>query len=702
MPVSGTVLSMAGSGARRAKEAARVDLSPRRVDWCRGRLLSPALTQGLARGLSCLDRPAPRGLVALASLLIAPTSPDTRPLAPAGHAGLVAPRRLPNRALCTRTRRPGRRRCPCQGPLVRLGHGRGRVSVPTRRQASRWVACLCSLAPRDKATLTALTLPPAAGTAFLALLHPSPQRPPTGATVPSDGLRYLCAEPNERRTVSHHTVSCPTSLAAPTQNQHLSVELECLTSACGHFPPVSPDQPLPPGSPELRLTRFRKRWRITNGQNPTLWFVWWGQDDSGGMGGQGSAPQAPPGWDSTPARQYPLRLPPNVPTQPIFPFPSPSRIAAAAAAAAAGGAAGGGPVGTPAQARTAPPPPPPGTGSAAAQYGTPQPQQAPGGGGGGGAPTPYAARQQQLAQLVAGAGAGPSSAAASGASGNAALEARQAQFQAQQAAQAQLLAVGAAAGAGAGAARGAPLPGGPGVGAYGTGLQGAAQGPLQAQQQQQQQQQAYLLAQQRQAAHAQAQAVTPSQPPRKPPGSSHGPATAAPSSLVAPAPAPALAPPHAHAYDDALSTDVLDFLTPRQLALHRFATGHELAAALFDSAWTARDVERGVPRAREMREVLGTGGVSRSTGEVRPGHGNGNGVVPGFGAREGPLALWGTAAARIAVRGAMDVEPERAALPLEERRKRLEELLRETEDRIGKMEERHQERIGGRVGKTAA
>ncbi|GAA5846352.1 hypothetical protein JCM9279_001340 [Rhodotorula babjevae] len=536
---------------------------------------------------------------------------------------------------------------------------------------------------------------PEAGTAFLALLHPSQQRP---TSVPPDGLRYLVAEPNERRTLTRHAVSCPTSLANPTQHQTLQVELECLTSACGHLPPLAPDQPLALNSPDQRLTRFRKRWRITNGQNPSLWFFWWGRDESGGMG-QGSAPTAPPGWGNTPVRQYPLQRPPNAPTQPLFPFPSPNRM----------------PPGTPsAAAAPSPAPPPPGlvaaTAAAAAARpppGTPQarapfaqfPQQ-PGPGGGLGTPqqqaalaaasaaTPYA-RQQQLAQLVANASASQAQGVGAGGAQGAALEARQAQYQQQQQA--------AAAAAAAAAGRGAP----PSVLAGGPGQYGVVPAPvphaqgmgMSAQQLQAQQQQAYLVAQQRAHAQAQAQAHAhaqvphPQRRPTMPPPSSSSRLGHAPAHAHAHGPAPAPL-----AYDDTLFTDVLDLVSPRQLALHRLSTAHDLVQPLFDSPWSARDVLAGAPRTRDMLDVLGTVGVSRSTGEARPGAPKA--VVPGLG-RDGPLGECANAAARIAVRGAMGVGAEEAgAGGVEERRRRLEGLLRETEEGIRRMEEQHEGRMG--------
>ncbi|GAA5907871.1 hypothetical protein JCM8208_001967 [Rhodotorula glutinis] len=552
---------------------------------------------------------------------------------------------------------------------------------------------------------------PEAGTAFLALLHPSQQRP---TSVPPDGLRYLVAEPNERRTLSRHAVSCPTSLANPTQHQSIQVELECLTSACGHLPPLSPEHPPSSSSPpELRLTRFRKRWRITNGQNPTLWFFWWGRDESGGMG-QGSAPQAPPGWTTTPVRQYPLQRPPNAPTQPLFPFPSPSRMPPGAASAAPAGAAPS-PAPPPPHGGVATAPPPPGTPQTRTPFAQFQPPPGPGGVGVGvgtpqqqaalaaaSAATPYA-RQQQLAQLVANAnqaqgasGVGPAGGgggALAGGGANAALEARQAQYQQQQQ-------QAAAAAAAAAAGRGAPPPvlGSGGAGAY-AGAQQPSQ--LQAQQQQQQQQQAYLIAQQRAHAQAQAQAQAQAHAQASQPQQQRRPTmpASAASSRLGAAGAAHAPPPAPLAYDDTLFTDVLDLVSPRQLALHRLSTAHDLVQPLFDSAWTARDVLGGAPRTRDMLEVLGTVGVSRTTGEVRPG--GARAVVPGFG-RDGPLGECANAAARIAVRGAMGVEPGEAAKGgVEERRRRLEGLLRETEEGIERMEELHEVRMGRR-GTTAA
>ncbi|GJN90215.1 hypothetical protein Rhopal_003214-T1 [Rhodotorula paludigena] len=476
---------------------------------------------------------------------------------------------------------------------------------------------------------------PEAGTALLALVA-SPHSPP-------DGLRYLYTDQNERRTLTRHTVHCPVSVTAPTQQQPVQVDLECFTAACGHFPPLATDQPLPPGSPERLLTRFRKRWRITNGQYPSLWFFWWGRDETGGMG-QGSAPTAPHGWDSVPARQYPLQRPPNTPTNAIYPFPAPGRTPGA----------------PPAAAHLAQQQQHQQQAQAGASPYTAQQKLA-----AASASNPYA-RQQQLAALATqGASLGLSGA------GSSALEARQAQFQAQQ--QAMVAAAAAAqqqqsraAGYAAAAAAAAAGAGGGGLPGYPPGMT-----PQQMQQQAQAQQQAYLAASRGQRKSA-----------------SGAPGQAAPAATAAAAAAGAGAQVAAPGGTDepALSTDVLDHLSPRHLAIHRYALQHDLLAPVFD-AWSTTAILEGRPRKRDMEEVIHTVGISRSTGEPR-------GVaVPGFHAHDGVLAGLGTSAARIAVRSAMEQGPDQTSRPLEERRKALEQILQETQRSIERMEKQHQKRM---------
>lgn len=408
----------------------------------------------------------------------------------------------------------------------------------------------------------------------------------------------------------------------------MQVELECFTAVCGHLPPR--EQPYPPNSPELRLTRFRKRWRITNGQYPNLWFCFWGRDESGGAG-QGRAPNAPAGWDSMPARQYPLQRPPNVPTTAIYPFPGPNRQ---------------------------PPPAQPGTpqnARAPQNYATPQAPFTT-------TPASGLARQQQLAALQNQAALGLSSS-------NPTLEARQQQFQAQQQAM--------AAQQGRAGYTDPRLPPG-----YPAGL---------TPQQQLQAQQAFLLAQQQ---RQQQQPVAPSTTDRAQVQASRAAMTAQASAARAQRKAwgsePSVAQPSSavalNTHDDtAPPTDILDHLTPRKLAIHRYAHNHDILAPIFDP-WPTSSILSGEPRRREVEEVLATTGISSRSGEPRLG------AVPGLG-RDGGLAMLATSAARISAFAALGKEPEKARLPLEERRNQLHKMLENIEGSIQRMEERHQEKV---------
>ncbi|GAA6028658.1 hypothetical protein JCM8097_007333 [Rhodosporidiobolus ruineniae] len=481
---------------------------------------------------------------------------------------------------------------------------------------------------------------PEAGTALLALHHP-PTRP-----TPNDGLRYLY-EGNEMRTTSQHTVQVPSSTQTPNQSTRITVELECFTALCGHFPPL-PGQQLPPDSPELRLTRYRKRWHLVNGQFPNLYFYYWGRDDNGGLGPGQPAQPAQPGWDRTPVRAFPLVKPNGLPA-PMFPFPDQSRPGQGPTAAAQG---------TP-QARPQP---------AAATPFTPQQVQQLAAAG-----APYG-RQQQLAALQNQAQT-PLGLSAS----NPTLEARQQQFQALAAAQAR--ATGQYGAAGVAAA------------APGAGVQGYPYG-LTPQQQQQLQAQQILAAQQQQQQHQQQQQAslpvpiapapsTAARTQRKPP-----PPAAAPAQPP-PAPAPTTAAPVPAQWEDETPlTDVFDLLTPRQIASHRYATQHDLLAPVFD-AWSAPAILAGLPRAREMDELVKTNGISTRLGEPRVG------VVPGLG-RDGALGWLGTSAARVAVFGALGKDPEKATMRLSvgERREKLEKMAREIEAQTDALGKRYEEQLG--------
>ncbi|GAA5972106.1 hypothetical protein JCM11641_002496 [Rhodosporidiobolus odoratus] len=467
---------------------------------------------------------------------------------------------------------------------------------------------------------------PEANTAFLTLFNP-PTR-----SVPADGLRYLYTEPNEHRTLSQHTVAIPISAQNPSQTQRIQVELECFSSFAGHFPPVSPTQPLQPGSPELRLTRSRKRWRITNGNAPGLWFFFWGRDESGGLG-QPVAQNAPPGWDRAPVRAYPLVKPPNVPAAPIFPFPAPAQFAAAAA-----------PPGTP-QARPQAAP----TNPQASQTPAQTQQLA-------SAANPYL-RQQQLAAL---AGQTPLAMSTS----NPTLEARQQQYQAQQAQQALAAQQGRA------------------TGAYPDPRSAASGYPYTVTPQQlAQAQHAQLLAAQ--------QAATTQTPVAPLPFRSRKPVAIAPASAASSAPAATtnLNVPPQHKEATPL-TDILDVLTPQQLAAHRFVRNHDFLAPLCDP-WATSAILAGEPRTREVDELAHSNGISSRTGEPRAG------TIPGLG-RDGPLSLLGTSAARIAVYSALGKTPEKitGGMSVEDRRGRLQNMLEELEKQTDEAEKKHKEQLG--------
>ncbi|GAA5895795.1 uncharacterized protein JCM6883_001623 [Sporobolomyces salmoneus] len=390
---------------------------------------------------------------------------------------------------------------------------------------------------------------PEAGTALLALLSP-PNRP-----APNDGLRYAVPDTPERRTVTSHTVSCPVSISAPVQNQTMTVELECYTSYQGHFPPMNRGEIIPPNSPELRLSRFRKRWRIMNGQYPALWFFWWGRDENGGMGpGQGR--QAPMGWDRTPVRNYPIVRDPNVPTQALYPFPGPGRLPNAAITS-----------------------------------------NGDNGGGGGGKPV----ISQPIATL----------ANASPAQNQAFLaQQRQQHLIMQQHARAQALAASTAAASAAGQGQ---VQGGGGNVPLGYGTT-----PAQMQMMAQQQAQQRLVAQQQQqAAYAQAQqsrGAPPSQ--TQTPSSSRKPAIPPfPPQAQAPIPSVQREP----ILDSTTPTaDVLDLLTSRQLAMHRLAVSQDCLAPIFDP-WNTSSILSGRKRKREIDVAVRSEAVDPRTGESRGG-----------------------------------------------------------------------------------
>ncbi|GAA5993661.1 hypothetical protein JCM10908_000665 [Rhodotorula pacifica] len=509
---------------------------------------------------------------------------------------------------------------------------------------------------------------PAPGTAFLALLQP-PGRP-----VPPDGLRYYYPEANDRRAVSQHVVHAPNSLTNPTAAAPVDVVLECFTTSCGHLPPMSPSQPIPQGSPDLRLTRFRKRWRIANGSQPSLWFFWFGEDESGGLGPGHTAPTAPPGWESTPARSYPLPQMPNVPSAPLYPFPSPARLLAGqagAAASAAGQAAAAGSMAPPA--------------------------------------TPLA-RQQQLAALASQAGVGMQGGAA-----NSTLEARQQQYQAlaqqQQQQQQQQQAAALAAAAAASAAGVGPSPTGamlpPGLTPQQISAAQArqAQQYMLAQQQQQQQQQQRLAAAQTPVAS------TPGASSRSGGAASRRKSAAAPPQSAAaagsaqgptPAAATAAAVAAAQAAEDAARPgDILDHLTHRQREMHRYALQHQLLAPIFD-AWPTSAIMAGEPAAVQVKGIVASAGVDAETGRakidaemaavaIKEG-GVAPLAIPGL-SKPGPLAQLAVTAARIPIAAAKGEDLDLVVKPLEDRRAKLEEMLQAIEQQTKEEEERYQRQV---------
>ncbi|GAA5860812.1 hypothetical protein JCM3774_003146 [Rhodotorula dairenensis] len=544
---------------------------------------------------------------------------------------------------------------------------------------------------------------PAPGTSFLALLQP------LGRPVPPDGLRYYYPEANDRRTVSQHVVHAPNSVSNPTAASPVEVVLECFTTACGHLPPVSPAQPIQPGSPDLRLTRFRKRWRIVNGAQPSLWFFWWGDDESGGLGPGHVAPNAPPGWESTPVRQYPLPQMPNVPSAPLYPFPSPARMPPGQAppvpsTANNAAAAGRGQVGTPAGGAMAPP------------------------------ATPLA-RQQQLAALASQAGASMQGAPAS------TLEARQQQYQAlaqqqqqqqqqhqhQQQQQAAVLAAAASGGI-AHPAAGSMLPPGLTPQQISASQARQAQQYMLAQQQQQQQQQQRFQQQQIQQQQRLAAAAAADQTPVGPGpsasssrggggGAGSGGGTsrrkstapvAGASGSAAAAAAAAAAAQHAAAAaaaaeEAARPGDILDHLTHRQREMHRYALQHQLLAPVFD-AWSTREIlagEKPCPSHHPVAAVATGGELDKQTGRAgrteppsgtaaskdgveadEPLSASGGGVA----GRPGPLSQLAVTATRILTTIA-------SAPPIEARKKRLEEMLRSIEAQTREQDERYRRQV---------
>ena len=502
----------------------------------------------------------------------------------------------------------------------------------------------------------------AAGTSFLALLQP-PGRP-----VPPDGLRYYYPEANGRRTVSQHVVHAPNSVANPTAASPVDVILECFTTACGHLPPMSPTQPIPSGSPDLRLTRFRKRWRIVNGSQPSLWFFWWGDDDSGGLGPGHVAPNAPPGWESTPVRTYPLPQLGNVPSAPLYPFPSPARM-------------------------------PPGQATPYANAPTNGRSQAVQQADGAMAPpaTPLA-RQQQLAALASQAGVGMQGGTTS------TLEARQQQYHAlaqQQQQQAAALAAAAAASGGNANPSGAMLPPGLTPQQISAAQARQAQQYMLAQQQQQRHQQQQQLQQQQQqqqqqratAATAAAQTLGTSTSSSSRGGnnsrrkSTASSAAHAAQSAAAAQQAAAAAAAAAEEAAAARPGDILDHLTHRQQEMHRYALQHQLLAPVFDP-WSTSEILAGEPLVgRAKSATAATNGVSPPPSSS---------LLPGLGRRPGPLSQLAVTAARIPVTVAKGEDLAKiVGVPVEARRAKLEEMLRKIEDETKKQDEWYREQVAG-------
>lgn len=450
--------------------------------------------------------------------------------------------------------------------------------------------------------------------------------------------------------------------------------LECFTTACGHLPPMSPTQPIPPGSPDLRLTRFRKRWRIANGSQPSLWFFWWGDDDSGGLGSGHVAPNAPPGWESTPVRTYPLPQLGNVPSAPLYPFPSPARM-------------------------------PPGQAPASANAPTNGRSQAVQQADGAMAPpaTPLA-RQQQLAALASQAGVGMQGGTTS------TLEARQQQYHAlaqQQQQQAAALAAAAAASGGNANPAGAMLPPGLTPQQISAAQARQAQQYMLAQQQHQRHQQQQLQQQQQQQQHQQQRAAAATAAAAQTLGTStssssrggnnsrrkstvgstaHGAQSSAAAQQAAAAAAAA-----AEEAAAARPGDILDHLTHRQREMHRYALQHQLLAPVFDP-WSTSEILAGEPLVGRAKAAMAT-----TTDGVPPPPPSSS-LLPGLGRRPGPLSQLAITAARIPVAVAKGKEEDLAEVvgaPVEARRAKLEEMLRKIEDETKKQDEWYREQVAG-------
>ncbi|KAL8281162.1 hypothetical protein RQP46_006520 [Phenoliferia psychrophenolica] len=401
---------------------------------------------------------------------------------------------------------------------------------------------------------------PEPGTAAFTFLQPGRQPPP-------DGLRYLPASPAERFTSSSFTINAPSSAQNPSHLIPTQVTLECHSYLHGHFPPTSRNSGLLPDSPELRLCRYRRRWRITKGAgHPALWLFYWGRDSTGGSG-QGEAPSALPGWEREPVRAYPLSK--NAPTDPVWIFGSKTRQPGPPGQLAAAGGAGG-----------APP--------------------AMGGPMGG----PMGGSMGPMGGMMAGGGMmGP--AGQQHAFPSASLDANrpgqsQQQFaQQQQQALALQQAYRLQASGGSAASGGSGQPGQPSAASYQQ-LQSHQQAMMHSQAQAQakasqlQAQQAHQLAIQQQQLAAQQQRSRGATGGNG--GKDHEEAQAA---LLA------------------ASGDILDALTTRQISIARFSKNHELLAGVFDP-WTTTAVLEGKKRRKEDGEGRDRGGLSRLAIEAVP------------------------------------------------------------------------------------
>lgn len=244
----------------------------------------------------------------------------------------------------------------------------------------------------------------------------------------------------------------------------------------------------------------------------------------------------------------------------------------------------------------------------------------------------------------------------------------------QQAAMAFQAAQGGAGGMGGGMMGGMPSMGGP---QNPGGVNPAAYNQLaqyQAAQAQQQQQQAHLAAQQQQQQH-QAALMAAQQKARAA-------AAARPKPSLPPQAVPVPPPNAAHDEDHSPNADILDVLTARQLAIHRFAKNHELFTSIVDP-WKVMDVLAGKKRLREIEDQVkagrsvtsgGIAGLGKTT-ELSELACQAIRFPEGTGTKAGPAA---------------DAEPPKK-MSLEDRKKRLLELQAEADREVEELKKRFEE-----------